>query len=87
MDEIIKYWPVVAFVVSLAIGGIVWNIRLEGKVNMIERTQTTEIARMGQTLMKLEDGMSEIRKDLKDVAVSIATIMGYEKGAASRRAK
>ena len=43
---LLKYWPLLVTAGTLGSGGIIWLIRLEGKVKQVERTQTTDGARM-----------------------------------------
>ena len=66
--------------VVLALSGVVWLIRLEGKVKQVERAQVTDIDRINKTLEKLEIGHQDILKTLSVLSTNIAEIMGYERG-------
>ena len=81
MDEILKLWPFIIFLV----GFIVWFVRLEGRVNNIEKTQTTEISRISGTMEKLDGNIDEIKKALGELSVSVASLVGYQKGESATR--
>lgn len=76
MDDMTK----ITGLLTLAISGVVWLIRLEGKVKQVEKAQVSDIDRINKNLEKLERGHEEILKTLTLLSSNIAEIMGYERG-------
>ena len=71
------YVEAILFVVASAIGAIVWNVRLEGKVSFLGR----ENANLKERLDRVEERQSliesDIAKELKQVQVELAQIKGF----------
>lgn len=74
---LLKYWPLLA----AGVAGIIWLIRLEGKVKQVERTQTTDGARMAKAIDKMADAGERMADRIGQMETTLAGIVGYEKGA------
>ena len=83
-EQFIKdYWPVFA----AGVGGIIWLIRLEGKVKSIERTQQTEGTRLVASMEKMCNTQDKMADQMNEMRTTLAGVVGYEKGAQEARAK
>lgn len=81
-EQIIKdYWPVFA----AGIGGIIWLIRLEGKVKTVERTQQTEGMRLVASMEKMSATQDKMADTINEMRTTLAGVVGYEKGAQEAR--
>lgn len=81
-EQIIKdYWPVFA----AGIGGIIWLIRLEGKVKTVERTQQTEGTRLVASMEKMSATQDKMADTINEMRTTLAGVVGYEKGAQEAR--
>lgn len=76
-----QYWP---YLVSAA-GGIVWLIRLEGKVKQVEKTQTTEGTRLVAAMEKMGEKQDKMAEMMSEMRTTLAGVVGYEKGASEAR--
>ena len=82
---LLKYWPLLVTAGTLGSGGIIWLIRLEGKVKQVERTQTTDGARMAKAIDKMADAGERMADRIGQMETTLAGIVGYEKGANEAR--
>lgn len=81
-EQLIKdYWPVFA----AGIGGIIWLIRLEGKVKTVERTQQTEGTRLVASMEKMSATQDKMADTINEMRTTLAGVVGYEKGAQETR--
>lgn len=81
-EQFIKdYWPVFA----AGIGGIIWLIRLEGKVKSVERTQQTEGTRLVASMEKMSNTQDKMADTISEMRTTLAGVVGYEKGAQEAR--
>lgn len=76
-----QYWP---YLMSAA-GGIVWLIRLEGKVKQVEKTQTTEGTRLVSAMEKMGEKQDKMAEMMSEMRTTLAGVVGYEKGASEAR--
>ena len=76
-----QYWPYILFLVS----GIIWLIRLEGKVKQIERTQDTEGTRLVAAMDKMSTTQDKMADTINEMRTTLAGVVGYEKGASEAR--
>lgn len=76
-----QYWP---YLMSAA-GGIVWLIRLEGKVKQVEKTQTTEGTRLVAAMEKMGEKQDKMAEMMSEMRTTLAGVVGYEKGASEAR--
>lgn len=76
-----QYWP---YLMSAA-GGIVWLIRLEGKVKQVEKTQTTEGTRLVSAMDKMSATQEKMADTINEMRTTLAGVVGYEKGASEAR--
>jgi hypothetical protein len=81
MMELQQYWPYIA----AATGGIVWLIRLEGKVKQVERTQNTEGTRLVASMDKMSAAQDKMADTINEMRTTLAGVVGYEKGASEAR--
>lgn len=83
-EQFIKdYWAVFAALV----GGVVWLIRLEGKVKAVERTQETEGERLATAIEKMSTTQDKMADTITEMRTILAGVVGYEKGAQEARTK
>lgn len=68
-----------------AAGGIVWLIRLEGKVKQVEKTQTTEGTRLVSAMEKMGEKQDKMAEMMSEMRTTLAGVVGYEKGASEAR--
>lgn len=81
-EQFIKdYWPVFA----AGIGGIIWLIRLEGKVKSVERTQQAEGTRLVASMEKMSNTQDKMADTISEMRTTLAGMVGYEKGAQEAR--
>lgn len=81
-EQLIKdYWPVFA----AGIGGIIWLIRLEGKVKSVEKTQQTEGQRLATAIEKMSITQDKMADTIGEMRTTLAGVVGYEKGAQEAR--
>ena len=81
-EQLIKdYWPVFA----AGVGGIIWLIRLEGKVKSVERTQQTEGTRLVASMEKMSNTQDKMADTISEMRTTLAGVVGYEKGAQEAR--
>lgn len=75
------YWPYLL----AAAGGIIWLIRLEGKVKQVEKTQTTEGTRLVAAMEKMGEKQDKMADVMSEMRTTLAGVVGYEKGASEAR--
>lgn len=81
-EQLIKdYWTIIA----AGVGGIIWLIRLEGKVKSVERTQQTEGTRLVASMEKMSNTQDKMADTISDMRTTLAGVVGYEKGAQEAR--
>ena len=78
-----KYWTYVAAGITVC----VWLIRLEGKVEYIERIQDTEGQRMATAMEKMVVTQEKMSQQINEMRTELASVAGYEKGAQEARTK
>lgn len=79
IETILQFWPILIAFVSF----IVWLIRLEGKIKIIEKEQYNAINQINKNLERLNDGQNEMKKDIHQVQISVTEIVAFEKGRSS----
>lgn len=82
---LLKYWPLLVTAVTLGSGGIIWLIRLEGKVKQVERTQETEGKHMAEAIKDMAVTQKEMSQTMKQMELTLTSIVAYEKGANEAR--
>lgn len=81
-EQLIKdYWTIIA----AGVGGIIWLIRLEGKVKSVERTQQTEGTRLVASMEKMSNTQDKMAYTISEMRTTLAGVVGYEKGAQEAR--
>lgn len=75
------YWTLIA----AGIGGIIWLIRLEGKVKSVERTQQAEGTRLVASMEKMSNTQDKMADTISEMRTTLAGVVGYEKGAQEAR--
>ena len=75
------YWTLIA----AGIGGIIWLIRLEGKVKSVERTQQAEGTRLVASMEKMSNTQDKMADTISEMRTTLAGMVGYEKGAQEAR--
>ncbi len=81
MTELQQYWPYLL----AAAGGIIWLIRLEGKVKSVEKTQATEGTRLVTAMEKMGEKQDKMAEMIGEMRTTLAGVVGYEKGASEAR--
>lgn len=76
-----KYWSQILAAVAL----IVWLIRLEGKLDFVEKTQNTEGARLIAAMDKMSTTQDKMADTINEMRTTLAGVVGYEKGASEAR--
>ena len=81
-EQLIKdYWTIIA----AGVGGIIWLIRLEGKVKSVERTQQTEGTLLVASMEKMSNTQDKMADTISEMRTTLAGVVGYEKGAQEAR--
>lgn len=84
MDELLKtYWPQVA----AAVAAVVYILRVEGRLNHVEKVQETEGARMVAAMDKMSVTQEKMSEAINEMRTTLAGVVGYEKGAQEARTK
>jgi len=84
MDELLKtYWPQVA----AGIAAVVYILRVEGRLNHVEKVQETEGARMVSAMDKMSITQEKMSEAINEMRTTLAGVVGYEKGAQEARTK
>ena len=84
MDELLKtYWPQVA----AAVAAVVYILRVEGRLNHVEKVQETEGARMVAAMDKMSETQEKMSEAINEMRTTLAGVVGYEKGAQEARTK
>ena len=84
MDALIKeYWPQVA----AAVAAVVYILRVEGRLNHVEKVQETEGARMVAAMDKMSGTQEKMSEAINEMRTTLAGVVGYEKGAQEARTK
>lgn len=76
IETIIQFWPIFLGFITF----VVWLIRLEGKVKIIEKEQYNAINQISRNIEKLSDGQNEMRKDIHQLQLSVTEIVAFERG-------
>jgi hypothetical protein len=79
-ELLFKLWPVFVWLVTITAGALVYVLRIEGRVNYIEKTQTTDGTRLANAFDKLSDSQSKMADTISDMRVTLSGIVGYERG-------
>lgn len=80
-----EYWPILVTVATVAAGGLIWLIRLEGKVKSVEKTQVTEGQHMSTAIHEMAVTQKEMSATMKQMEMTLTSIVAYEKGASEAR--
>lgn len=84
MDELLKnYWPQI----SGGIAAIIYALRVEGRLNHVEKVQETEGARMVAAMDKMSGTQEKMSEAINEMRTTLAGVVGYEKGAQEARTK
>ena len=84
MDELLKtYWAQVA----AAVAAVVYILRVEGRLNHVEKVQETEGARMVAAMDKMSGTQEKMSEAINEMRTTLAGVVGYEKGAQEARTK
>jgi len=84
MNELIQtHWPQIA----AAVAALVYVIRVEGRLNHVEKVQATEGARMIAAMDKMSTTQEKMSEAINEMRTTLAGVVGYEKGAQEARAK
>lgn len=65
----------------------VWLIRLEGKVDYIEKIQDTEGKRMANAIEKMAATQDRMSEQISEMRSALSGVVGYEKAAYDARSK
>jgi hypothetical protein len=80
LEELVKLWPIIAFIISVVVGTILWGSRLESKNKACEdrlNSHSKQIDHLQNRVDVMENGLS---KELTQVREALARIEGYLKG-------
>ena len=84
MDELLKnYWPQF----TAAATAVVYALRVEGRLNHVEKVQETEGARMVAAMDKMSGTQETMSEAINQMRTTLAGVVGYEKGAQEARSK
>jgi len=72
------------YLITAGIAAGIWLLRLEGRVNYVERTQVTEIAGMREDLKDMRREFTAMSAEVHKMAENIANITGYREGQTAR---
>ncbi len=78
-----KYWTYLLAATTVC----VWLIRLEGKVDYIEKIQDTEGKRMATAIEKMAATQDRMSEQISEMRSALSGVVGYEKGAHDARSK
>ena len=82
MDELLKtYWPQI----TVAAGAVIYVLRVEGRLNHVEKVQETEGARMVSAMDKMSVTQEKMSEAINEMRTTLAGVVGYEKGAQEAR--
>ena len=76
MNELTDILPLVVTIALPVLGGIVWLVRLEGKVKMNQ--DSIEKKESNQRIMM--DDIKEMRKDIQDLSANVMWMRGHMRG-------
>lgn len=74
-------------IIMAAVGVGIWLLRLEGRVNYVERTQTTEVQGMRDDIKDIRKEIAGMRGDFQKMAENLATMAGYRQAQLEARGK
>lgn len=84
MDELLKnYWPQF----TAAATAVIYALRVEGRLNHVEKVQETEGARMVSAMDKMSVTQEKMSEAINEMRTTLAGVVGYEKGAQEARTK
>ncbi len=84
MDELLKtYWQQISMIVA----AVVYALRVEGRLNHVEKVQETDGARMLGAMDKMSQTQEKMSEAINEMRTTLAGVVGYEKGAQEARAK
>ena len=77
MTEIIQSnWPQIC----AAVAAIVYVLRVEGRLNHVEKVQETEGARIAKAIEAMSETQTKMADSLSDMRATLSGIVGYERG-------
>lgn len=71
-----KHWSLIATAVAV----VVWLIRLEGKVDSVEKISELGIRRIDQTMDRIATGQEKQNDRLSNIESRLSEVVGFEKG-------
>lgn len=84
MDELLKtYWQQISMIVA----AVVYALRVEGRLNHVEKVQETDGARMLGAMDKMSQTQEKMSEAINEMRTTLAGVVGYEKGAQEARTK
>ena len=75
-DIIQSNWPQILG----AVAAIVYALRVEGRLNHVEKVQETEGARIAKAIETMSETQSKMAESLSDMRATLSGIVGYERG-------
>ena len=79
-ELLFKLWPVLTWLATITGGMLIFALRVEGRVNHIEKTQETEGQRLAGAIEKMSETQSRMAESISDMRATLAEIVGYERG-------
>lgn len=79
-ELLFKLWPVFTWLATLTGGALIFALRVEGRVDHIEKTQETEGHRIAGAIEKMSETQSKMAESLSDMRATLSGIVGYERG-------